>query len=88
MNESARPALDALRRRRLQLRLATAWSGFAVAVLWSLVAAFAIDLAFVMNRPQRFVALLLVAGGIVWAWPQRLAKNSWVPTCCCASYWR
>ena len=63
-----RSHLDALHRRRLKLRLATAWSGFAVAALWALLAAFAVDRAFTMNRPQRFVALLLVAGGLVWVW--------------------
>lgn len=63
-----RSHLDAMHRRRLRLRLTTAWTGFAVVAIWAILAAFAADRIFTMNRPQRFISLMLVAGGIFWAW--------------------
>lgn len=66
--------LSSLRRRRRRVRWATAWSGAATAVLVVLAAAFALDWAFEMTRPQRVLLLGMCAGTLFWAvrhycWP-------------------
>lgn len=62
-----RSRLQRLRRTRAVVRMATAWSSLLIALLWVLTAVFFIDWLLEMDRPQRFVALLICAGVITWA---------------------
>ena len=62
-----RSRLNALRRRRRIARLGTALSSLAAAFLWLLAAAFLVDWAFEMNRPQRALSLAFVSAGALWA---------------------
>jgi len=64
-----RSRLSSLRRRRQRVRLGTAYSALVTAILWTLSAAFVIDLLFErqMSTPVRLVALLFYVGICVWA---------------------
>src|SRR5688500_4165152 len=69
-----RSQLGGLRRARSAVRLATAWSSLATAVLWSLAAVLMLDLVFELETAPRLVVLLIAAGAAVWAflrftWP-------------------
>lgn len=61
-----RSRLNSLRQRRAVVRWGNAWSALATALLWILVAAFAVDFLLEMSRPQRFVSLLFIAGAAWW----------------------
>jgi hypothetical protein len=62
-----RSRLAHLRRRRQLVRWGTAFAGLGLAVLWTLAAAFAIDVTLQMSKPQRLLTLLAAAGIVVWA---------------------
>lgn len=59
--------LKRLKRRRRNLRWGTGYCGFAVAVLWVLVAAFLFDWLFAMTVVQRLVLMAISVGVLVWA---------------------
>ncbi len=65
-----RSRLNSLRQRRAVVRWGNAWSALATALLWILVAAFIVDFLLEMSRPQRFVSLLFIAGGLWWVFQQ------------------
>ena len=62
-----RSQLGSLQRRRTSVRLGTGYAALILAVMWALAIAFIADWTFEMNRPQRFVLLLLCITAIVWA---------------------
>ncbi len=62
-----RRRLARLRARRMRLRRVTGYSALLLAVLWVAAAAFAVDVAFEMDRVQRLIALAACVGMIVWA---------------------
>jgi hypothetical protein len=61
-----RSRLFALARRRWLLRLLTGYSGLALAVLWVLLAAFAVDWCLELSRPYRVGTLAVIAGVVLW----------------------
>ena len=63
-----REQLSSLRRRRRAVRLGTALVALVVALLWTLAVIFLIDWQFSMSRPQRFLAVLIGAGVMIWAY--------------------
>lgn len=65
--ESLRNRLSELRRRRQLVRWGNAYAALAVAVLWTLAAAFAVDWLFEMTRPQRLLTLAVCAAAVAWA---------------------
>lgn len=63
------------------LRVCTAWSALALAILWSMSGAFLLDWWLEMNRAQRFVSLVMCIGVAVWAY-RRFSRPllGWVET--------
>ena len=68
-----RSRLNLLRRRRAVVRWGNAWSALGSALIAVLIVAFLVDFNLEMSRPQRFVALLFIAGAIYWSF-QRLTQ--------------
>ncbi|HEX5106498.1 MAG TPA: hypothetical protein VFV87_21915 [Pirellulaceae bacterium] len=62
-----RSQLAGLRRARASARAATAWSALGVAILWALAGLFLLDVIFELPVFQRLVLMVLVAGGVAWA---------------------
>ena len=62
-----RKRLARLRRRRWRVRVGTAYSGLALAVLWILAAVFLVDWLFEMSQLQRAIALAVCLAVLVWA---------------------
>ena len=63
-----RSRLASLRRWRVFVRQATAFSAPLTAVLWTLVAVFVVDVVFEMDVVQRLIVMLIGAGALVWAY--------------------
>lgn len=61
-----RSRLNSLRQRRATMRWGNAWSAFGTALMWLLILAFLVDFWLEMNRPQRFLSLLCIAGALWW----------------------
>ncbi|HZN36334.1 MAG TPA: hypothetical protein VFB80_21040 [Pirellulaceae bacterium] len=62
-----RAQLASLRRARLTVRQAAAWSAVAIAALWSLAILFALDVRFEFGRVERAILLVAAIGLVVWA---------------------
>lgn len=62
-----RTQLASLRRARLTVRGAAAWSAVAIAVLWALAILFALDLRFEFGRIERAILLIAAVGLVAWA---------------------
>ncbi len=71
-----RVRLARLKRRRRAVRLGVAASAIALAAIWALAAAFAVDWTFEMDKSQRAVSLVLVALVVVWAL-RRFTRPLW-----------
>lgn len=72
--DDLRGEIAALRRKRQSVRSATAYTGLATAVLWTLGAGFAVDFLVEGGAAFRAAMLLAVAAAVVWgaqrwAWP-------------------
>ena len=63
-----RSVLDSLRRRRATVRLATAFSGFFAAAIWTLIGCFLLDWSFKMELAPRFVLIVIGLYVLVRAW--------------------
>ena len=63
-----RSALDSLRKRRANVRLATAFSGFLASAIWILFGCFLLDWSFKMELAPRFVLILIGLYVLVRAW--------------------
>ncbi|HUE73664.1 MAG TPA: hypothetical protein VMP01_22490 [Pirellulaceae bacterium] len=62
-----RSQLASLRRARLTVRQAAAWSAVAIAVLWSLAILFVLDVKFEFGRFERSILLVAAIGLVIWA---------------------
>ena len=68
---SIREQLRSLQSRRRRTRYLTAWSATILAVLWALLAFYAIDWMFELTRAQRIVLLCVGAGAIGWVFVRK-----------------
>jgi hypothetical protein len=71
-----RTQLASLRRARLTVRQAAAWSAVAIAGLWSLAILFALDVRFEFGRFERAILLIGAIGLVIWA-ARRFAIPYW-----------
>jgi hypothetical protein len=62
-----RAQLASLRRARMTVRQAAAWSAVAVAGLWTVAILFALDVQFEFGRFERAILLVAAIGLVVWA---------------------
>ena len=62
-----RSQLASLRRARMTVRQAVAWSAVAIAVLWALALLFALDVRFEFGRIERAILLVAAIGLVIWA---------------------
>jgi hypothetical protein len=63
---SLRSRLADLRRRRQAVRWASGYAALALAILWSLAAAFLVDWLFELSKPARFLSLAVSLGVVIW----------------------